>query len=202
MNYYYLIRHGEKNKTKGNPSLSIFGKKQAQLTANYLKRFPISEIYTSPLKRCQETAKIIAKILKLPVKIKEDLRERMNWGDNSTLSFEDFLKLWEKTSIYRSLKPEFGDSSRAAGKRLEKVIKETSFNKSKSHIVLATSGGIIADFLRNVFPEDCLRKYKSDFPEEHEKHIEECSITIIKEINNNFELIKIASDDHLPFPIE
>lgn len=200
MNYCYLVRHGEKNSTKGDPSLSVLGKNQAQLTANYLKKFPIVRIYTSPLKRCWETAEIIAKTLKLSFDIEEDLRERINWGDDPNLSFEEFLKLWEKTSINRDWKPQFGDSSKNAGKRLEQVIKE--FSKNNAHTVFVTSGGIITDFLRNVFSENYLRKFKSDFPEKREKYIKECSITVVRETNSNFELIKLASDDHLSFPTE
>jgi broad specificity phosphatase PhoE len=202
MNFFYLVRHGDKNKTKGDPSLSVLGKKQAQSTANYLKKFPATGIYTSPLKRCRDTAEVIAKTLKLSVNTKEDLRERINWGDDPSLSFEEFLKLWEKTSMNRGWKPKFGDSSRNTGKRLEKTLKEISNHKKNLHIILITSGGIITDFLRNVFSEDYLRKFKFDFLEEREKHIKECSITIIKELDNKFELIELASVKHLPFPVE
>lgn len=63
----YFVRHGEPDyKTD---SLLPEGQRQAELVAERLKHAPISEIYSSPMGRAQETAKPLADALNLPVNI-------------------------------------------------------------------------------------------------------------------------------------
>ncbi|MBI2049596.1 histidine phosphatase family protein [Candidatus Roizmanbacteria bacterium] len=202
MNYFYLIRHAQKQNLKGDPDLSELGIKQVHFTTDYLRKFPIKSIYSSSLLRAKQTAEYIAKSFNLKVIIEKNLNERINWGDDPELSFEEFLKLWERTSLDRKFKPKVGDSSYKAGERLRDVIENISKENDNSHIVLVTHGGIIVDFLRNIFSEGLLRKFKSDFFEEREKLIKECSITIVKKNRSNFFLEELASIDHLPFLIE
>lgn len=198
MTYFYIIKHANRKVTKGNPSLTKLGIRQAQLTGSYLKRIPIAAVYSSPLKRTLETAHYIAKELNLKVHIDKRLRERMNWGDNPTQSFEEFIKEWDYASNHRDFQPTVGDSSsRKAGKRLEAVIKDLAKRYRNTHVVIVTHGGIISDMLRNVFPEHELRKFKDKFPEEREKHILDCSITVIKRNRGKYYLKKFASTEHL-----
>ncbi len=87
-NHLYLVRHGENwaNITKEfssrrvDYSLTPKGVLQAQQTAEYFRSKKIDAIYSSPLKRAQETAQIIADALGLPVVVQENLRE-VNVGD-------------------------------------------------------------------------------------------------------------------------
>jgi len=57
-----LIRHGQASKDKLNPSLTAQGISETQEVTKYLGRFDLKDYkcYVSPLKRCLETAKIIA----------------------------------------------------------------------------------------------------------------------------------------------
>ncbi len=146
---FYLIRHGDKIKTVGDPPLSEKGMKQAEATARHMQLYPIEQIIASPILRTQQTAKILADQLKLPVITDALLRERVNWGDDPDQSFNDFIAMWEKGSSDRDWNPPVGDSSRSAGARLQKVIESQS--DDKQHIVLITHGGIIADFVLNIF---------------------------------------------------
>lgn len=83
MNRIYFIRHAENlaNLTKEfsykkvDYSLTPKGVLQAQQTADHFKNIPIDEIYSSPLKRAQETAEPIARQKALPVKVLEAFRE-------------------------------------------------------------------------------------------------------------------------------
>lgn len=68
----FFIRHGDHKADK----LTHVGKKQIKYASEYLKRENIVAIYSSDTKRCVDSAKIISKILKLPVKFCHDLRER------------------------------------------------------------------------------------------------------------------------------
>jgi broad specificity phosphatase PhoE len=88
MNTLYMVRHGENraNITKEfswkrvDYPLNEKGILQAQQAAEALVGKGIQAIYSSPLKRARQTARIIADKLKLPVTIVEDFRE-LNVGD-------------------------------------------------------------------------------------------------------------------------
>ncbi len=63
----YFVRHGETEWNKigkfqgsADVSLNNIGKIQADLTAEYIKKFKFDKIYSSPLKRAFETASKIA----------------------------------------------------------------------------------------------------------------------------------------------
>jgi len=83
----YLVRHGKTDfigkKLCGNlPGIHLNeeGREQAQKAADYLSKFPIKAIYSSPMERACETAAPLAKKLNLEVITKEFLRE-INFGD-------------------------------------------------------------------------------------------------------------------------
>lgn len=86
-----LLRHGETPLTperrfsgtgSGDPGLSDVGRRQAEQAAQspLLLTAGITQILTSPLRRCRETAAIVAAALDLPVEVEDDLRE-MDFGD-------------------------------------------------------------------------------------------------------------------------
>lgn len=68
---------GEKRDEKFDEELTGFGKKQTKMAVKYLKTCNICVIYSSPKKRCVETAKIVAKKLGVPLIILSDLVERI-----------------------------------------------------------------------------------------------------------------------------
>jgi serine/threonine-protein phosphatase PGAM5 len=74
-----LIRHGRYNQIYEldalGGSLTRTGELQAALVGQRLKEFPPSAIYASPLRRAQETAVIVAKVLELPVETVPELAE-------------------------------------------------------------------------------------------------------------------------------
>src|SRR3990172_12822221 len=69
----YIIRHGEKAGDEGG--LTKRGKAQVSSLAKKLGKLKITKIYSSDLQRCKETAEIIKKTLKLPIKYEKALRE-------------------------------------------------------------------------------------------------------------------------------
>ncbi len=195
---FYLVRHGDKIKTPGDPPLSELGNLQSQKVAKYLQGLPISRIVASPVLRTQQTAKHIADVLGLTYEINDLLKERVNWGDDPNQSFENFLSMWVKASQNRIWQPPVGDSSLNAGKRLEKVISDMLSNEDK-HVVLVTHGGITTDFLRSAFRIEKLNQFISDFESTLDENIKECSITIVEGDPNNpkLKLVELACIDHL-----
>ena len=199
MKYFYLVRHGEKQKILGDPPLSPAGKRQAKLTAKFLSRFPVKAIFTSPMKRTAQTASEIGKHFKVPVSPTPLLRERVNWGDDPGQSFENFLSMWRQASANRNWQPPVGDSSLQAGRRLESFIDSLDLHPSE-HIIMVTHGGIIADFLRNLFDDSHLDFHLPGFSSSLDDDvIKECSITILerKGLKEKLKLIKLADAGHL-----
>jgi probable phosphoglycerate mutase len=81
-----LVRHGESGSMvggaslaltdrQGDPSLAPGGTAEAQLVGARLARQNIDAIYTSPLRRCVETAEPLARALGLTPRVERDLRE-------------------------------------------------------------------------------------------------------------------------------
>jgi broad specificity phosphatase PhoE len=102
-----LIRHGEtlwnrEKKVQGlsDIELSESGVEQAHRLALALRDEKIDAIYTSPLKRARETARIIGQFHPSPIHVEDGLVE-MNQGDFEGLSYHDlmdrhrdFVKQW------------------------------------------------------------------------------------------------------------
>ena len=82
----YLLRHAQ---SEGNKKglfqgsldfpLSAEGKVQAQRAGEFLKRFEFDMVVSSPQRRALQTARIVADILGLQLKVDERLRE-ISWG--------------------------------------------------------------------------------------------------------------------------
>ena len=197
MKYFYLVRHGEKQAKSGDTPLSPAGKRQAKLTAKYLSQFPVKAIFSSPLERTKQTAAEIGKYFKIPVSPTPLLRERVNWGDDPGQSFENFLSMWRQASANRNWQPPVGDSSFQAGKRLM-FLMDSLLPHPAEHIVLVTHGGIITDFLRNLFDESYLNNHIPNFSSTLDENIKDCSITILeKDETEKLKLAALAFTGHL-----
>ncbi len=94
-----LLRHGETALTperrfsgigSGDPALSAVGWRQAEQAARAEALHAASpvRVLTSPLRRCRETADVLAEGLGLPVEVDEDLRE-MDFGVWEGLTFAE-----------------------------------------------------------------------------------------------------------------
>lgn len=95
----FFLRHGETPLTpqrrfsgtgSGDPGLSDIGRGQAEQAAHStaLRSAGLTRVVTSPLRRCRETAEVIADALKLPLEVDDDLRE-MNFGVWEGLTFAE-----------------------------------------------------------------------------------------------------------------
>lgn len=95
----YLIRHGEKEINE-DPYLTKRGRKQIKLLAKRLQKEKITEIYSSDLNRCKETAEIISKRLKLQIKYTKVLRELPSIVKENPLKYKKEInkvkKFWDK----------------------------------------------------------------------------------------------------------
>lgn len=197
MTTFRIIRHAEKCSVTatGDPTLSPHGVVQAQATGRYLAGLSIDAIYSSPLARARGTAELIAQDLRLPIRISPALRERANWGDDSSQSHEAFAAMWEYASQHRDWQPPTGDCSRQAGSRLDEFLQSLSDTYPDDHVVVVTHGGIIGDLVRNIFPDSEIRRYTENlFAVAH------CSITTISRVAGRYRIAEYANASHLHTP--
>jgi len=122
-----LVRHGESEHNAGltddseETILTKKGRKQAESLGKKLKKEKILKIYASKMPRAKETAKIISKIINVPVK-------------------EEFEELNEyRSKLLRSkLKMLFHKRLR----KLKKFLKEISKDKEKNETIVIVAHGI------------------------------------------------------------
>jgi len=193
INNYYLVRHGEKAKEHGDPGLTEMGKTQAKLTGQYFQNMNIDQILSSPLKRTMETALCISDLTHIGVDFDKNLRERI-WEPIPNMTFIEFLDLWEKTTVERDYQPPSGDSSRKAGERFKAVLDRLTKNHKNKNIILVSHGGVIADLLRNLFPEEHIRAFYSDILQ---IGLLECSITHLVAGEGKYEIKSVNFVGHL-----
>lgn len=200
MHTFYLIRHGQKYLSAGDPELTELGHQQAAATAEFMAQFPVQNIFASPSLRTQQTAAYFSQALKLPVQINALLRERANWGDDPNQNFEQFLDMWAKTTQDRNFIPKIGDSSVEAGERLEQIVELIRKDSGDDrHVILVSHGGVIGDFLRNIFGDEKLAEMLKvlEYRQPGDYKIKECSITQIEFDHQTPVLKKLASVEHL-----
>lgn len=151
-----LIRHGQSNGNTrkiiqgwGDAELTEEGLRQAECVAERLAtRRGISALYSSPLKRAQQTAQAIGRRLSLQPILRSDLRE-IHFGDVDGLTVDEFkdryphlYSEWEerKNSDFRwpggESREEFW--SRVVG-AMEKIV---TAHASEDIVVVAHSGAI------------------------------------------------------------
>jgi probable phosphoglycerate mutase len=98
-----LLRHGDTRLTperrfsgtgSGDPGLSPVGRDQTRRAARgaLLRSTPFTALVCSPLRRCRETAAIVADELDLPVSVEDDLREA-DFGAWEGLTFGEVQRL-------------------------------------------------------------------------------------------------------------
>lgn len=167
----YLIRHGE---TTGDVEgryggtyddyLSEKGIKQVKELAEELKDKGIEIIYSSPYHRAKDTAEILSKVLKCPIKIKKDIREKNVYGFMSgKLKSEMEQKYPDQVKIAKNyrLTVRGGEKYSDFKKRLLRAFDEIADSDYKT-IAIITHGGPIRCFYREVLspskeiePSDC-----------------------------------------------
>ena len=189
----YLIRHGklkwEDNIKKcigiTDIGLSEEGIERAKEISGFLEDKNINRIYTSDLRRCEQSAKIISEYLGLSYLIEENLRE-INMGTWENKSFYEIKKSYpldyeergRNISTFNNHKGEsFEDCYIRAVKVLEKICKNNSID---NNIVLIAHSGIIK----------CLIAYIDNIPLDNILNIEQNygAINCISYINNKFEI--------------
>jgi len=156
-----LIRHGE---TYGNKAgvfhgwidthLTEKGIKQAHLLKERLKNEQIDYIFSSPLKRCIETARIINIYHNLPIFKVDELKE-FNFGMWEGMGYEEIkkkypleAKKWEED--WKNFKIPKGERGFEFYQRVSRWIDTIIKKQQKGTFLIATHGGCIRVILSHL----------------------------------------------------
>ena len=159
----YLIRHGQ---TTGDvedryggaydDELTDKGKILAQELANKLSDSGIQILFSSPLKRAQETAEILKTNLNCDIKIIEDLRERNKNGILTGMTKDEakakYPELVEKLKDYKS-QIEGAESQNDFAERIKKAFMEVISTTNYSTMGIVTHGGPIRVVFRELLKD-------------------------------------------------
>lgn len=163
----YLIRHGETDFNKQrrlqgqcDTELNAYGRELAAITAKGLEGVNFDVVYTSPLKRAKETAKIIIGDRQIPV-MEEPRIQEISFGDYEGLccqgeafnipdqSFRNFFDLPEAYQV-----PPNGEAFEEIIQRTGEFWKELIHNKKLAYktILISTHGCALKAILANINP--------------------------------------------------
>ena len=117
-----LVRHGKHESETHNGKLMRKGQKQVKLLAKKFKRIKMKEIYSSDLKRAEETARILEKELKISIITTSVLRE------------------WEN-EILRQNKNNWKKKYKNQFKRLNKFLSEITKNRKENVVIMIVAHG-------------------------------------------------------------
>jgi broad specificity phosphatase PhoE len=179
----YLVQHGEKERSPGDPGLTELGRLQAERTGQWLGSMGVRSLWTSPLRRARETAACIASITGLDVRPDARLRERLNWDGH--MSIDAFLALWAASAQDRDLVPDDGESSRQAAARLRAFL--AGLPSELGPVAAVTHGGVTTDVLRDLLGDNALP------PDVLNTGVPPCAVTIV----DGESVLMIASTSHL-----
>lgn len=198
MTTFYLIRHGQKEEIFGDPPLTQLGREQAEKTVEFFKNKRISLLFASPMRRTRETASFFSLPLSLMVNIDNRLKERLNWGEKTHESQQEFFEEWAKTDNDHSYISTHGESSVSCGMRMRTFLDELSEQYKNNAVLIVTHGGAIGDVLRNLFPKKSLPLTID--PKTYSPHIaiHECSITRVEQADGEYKLDSLNQTHHLP----
>jgi broad specificity phosphatase PhoE len=178
----YLVQHGDKERLPGDPGLTELGKRQAEVTACWLRATGLHAVYSSPLRRARETAEPVGQATGLAVQVDSRLRERLNWDGSQ--AFGTFLAEWDRSTEDRDLVLSNGESSRSAGERLRLFLAGLA---GGGRVAVVSHGGVIVDLLRNLLGDGGLpARLMAD-------GIPSCAITTLDDLH----VTGIAATGHL-----
>ena len=154
-----LVRHGETEENAQDVlqgwlpgHLSKKGKEQSEKVANLLKSAKFDIVYTSDLKRCVDTTKIIVKNHKIKV-IKEKLLRERNFGEfNNKKRY--LWNLYKLSVDYYTNKPNNGESFSDVWERLNKFYKLLLKKYSNETILIVAHAGSLLFLTGIIFKYD------------------------------------------------
>jgi alpha-ribazole phosphatase len=195
-----IVRHGQTDWNREEVfrgqveiKLNALGIKQAEAVARVIKNIKLDAIYSSPLKRALDTAKIIASYHNIEVKINEGLND-MNFGKWQGLSlqtvkekYKDLFKIWCDSP--HLVKIPQGESLNGVQERVSNAFKQIISEYNQATIVIVSHRVVIKLLLCTILGLDSSNfwKIKQD----------PGSISIVEYKDDIFTITKLNDTCHL-----
>ncbi len=157
----YLVRHAQSEGNRGeytgpddDPPLSEVGREQARRLAVRFARQKVDAVYSSPLRRAQETARAIAGAANLKVRTLDDLRE-VDLGQAQT-DYEAFTGADARELRDRIAKQPtwdscpHGEGSAAARRRIVAAMDSIVGECSGERVAVVAHGAVIQTYVSHV----------------------------------------------------
>ncbi len=192
----YLIRHGETdfNKHKqlqgrSNISLNAYGRELAEITGRSLRDIAFDYVYSSPLGRALETAKLLLGDREVPILSEERIIE-ISFGehegksfhpDHFTISDKDFMNFFQAPEKYKV--PEGGESFEDVIARTGEFwndLVQNPMHQNKT-ILVSTHGCALKAILANIRKTPVTRFWGEGV---HKN----CAVTIVRIQDNQYEI--------------
>lgn len=180
-----FVRHGESEHNAkvtevSDCKLTEIGKKQAETLGNRLKKYKISDVYTSNLLRAKETGEIISEILNVP--IKENLEELDEYSSKHLMY------------IFRAL---FRRKTNKRLKKLKRFLNKISKGRNEDKTILIVAHGITNRIIMGYLSQIPLRRQLLRFSQENT-----ClNILQWKEEYKNWNINCVNDIEHLPIKL-
>jgi len=200
-----LVRHGAtdwnlQGRCQGSTDrdLSDVGIRQADQIAELLSEQEINAIYSSSLRRAQQTAERISQPHKLPVLIEEDVRE-LDHGELEGLTFNeikanygDFLVRWssEPAEIYVPGGERLADVAERAWNGLNQIVQR---HADAERILVVSHNFPILGIVCRVSGTH-LNEYRTF-------HLDPCGITRLKYDGGDWDLTEVNSREYTPLSL-
>jgi len=176
MTRFWLIRHGEPaEEARGrcygslDIALSETGRAQMAQVVEYLKGEPIAAIYSSPLSRALESARILGAAASSPVEVRADLRE-IDFGEFEGLAYAeiaarypDLYRRWMEAPT--EIRFPDGQSFSEMRERVLRAFEKIRRDREGQTVAIVSHGGVnrilIAWALET--PDHCLFRLAQDY---------------------------------------
>ncbi|MDR2933843.1 MAG: histidine phosphatase family protein [Rickettsiales bacterium] len=150
----YIFRHGETDWNKegrsaswSNIPLNQTGILQAENLSKVLKNIDLEIIYSSPILRALETAKIVAKNCNIKIITNDALKERNNGILVGSIIKKDFPYIYKKIGENRDYTPPKGESLNQLKHRVINFIENIVQTSDKNIIGICTHNGVAMEIL-------------------------------------------------------
>ncbi len=150
----FLVRHGQtKSNITGyfmgwsNEDINDPGYAQVRSLSSRLAKFPVAAIYTSPLKRAMNTARILAEPHKLELNVLDDLTE-IGLGDWQGLHRDEVSQKWPEIWSQSRIDPSVvtfpnGENFQQLTERAVRAFNRMVADSTNRHILAVTHDAVI-----------------------------------------------------------
>ena len=195
-----LVRHGETNSNVtgfymgwSDEDLDEVGHTQARRLSSRLSGWPVTSVYTSPLRRTYTTAAILAEPHMLELNVLDDLIE-LGLGDWQGLHMDEIKRRWPDVWQQSRIDPSEvimpnGESFRQVTERAVRAFESVVGSNPGKQVLMVTHEAIVKVIVAHVLgvSNSMYRRFE----------VNNASLSVVRVANSNSRLITLNDTSHL-----